>query len=43
MQQRADDASASVIQRATLYDTESQAADNVCCAASIKFCDWLLT
>jgi hypothetical protein len=34
---------ASVIQRATLYDTESQAADNVCCTASIKFCDWPLT
>jgi hypothetical protein len=33
---------ASVIQRATLYDTESQAADNVCCTASIKFCDWPL-
>jgi hypothetical protein len=33
---------ASVIQRATLYDTESQAADNVCCTASIQFCDWPL-
>src|ERR1700727_1819197 len=33
---------ASVIPRATLYDTESQAADNVCCTASSKFCDWTL-
>jgi hypothetical protein len=30
---------ASVIPPATLYDTESRAADNVCCVASIQFCD----
>src|SRR3984957_15129008 len=30
---------ASVIPRATLYDTESQGTDNVCCSASIQFCD----
>ena len=30
---------ASVIPPATLYDTESQGTDNVCCSASIQFCD----